>query len=351
MLGLPSREQFFKSIGETGAPPPPPPPRCMAALLHEHHAHPVARPFASDGLQRRPRWSTGRGSRRRRTRSWRRCSGCTRAWTCPGQTSPCLRSGRERAWRRAWTSRRHWCPPPPVLNCKNRERPSHFRSEGGGAPRRSRLLSPFQCELEARNNRGCAQCLDGAIGANTYLRAPLWHAFVDRSIGMDLQQLVAAVTGCLSPDASIRQAAEGALQQVRRRRPHAPRQVRIPPACVRACEAHLRPACALQCRHSPGQIGNLLRVALEESLDLAIRQVAAIAFKNVVKKAWESRGERQRGLPRLRYTSQPSAAHLQAPPSRARRARRRSPPRPARPQKTSPARWRRPTKRRSGTCS
>lgn len=34
----------------------------------------------------------------------------------------------------------------------------------------------------------------------------------------------------------------------------------------------------------------LLRVAVEESLDPAIRQVAAITFKNLVKKDWDPAG-------------------------------------------------------------
>lgn len=36
-----------------------------------------------------------------------------------------------------------------------------------------------------------------------------------------------------------------------------------------------------------GQIVNLLRVTAEESVDLGVRQVAAIAFKNLVKHHWE----------------------------------------------------------------
>jgi hypothetical protein len=35
---------------------------------------------------------------------------------------------------------------------------------------------------------------------------------------------------------------------------------------------------------------NLLRVALEDSVDPAIRQVAAISFKNAAKRDWEGEG-------------------------------------------------------------
>lgn len=41
----------------------------------------------------------------------------------------------------------------------------------------------------------------------------------------------------------------------------------------------------------PGQLVNLLRVAVEESLDVGIRQVAAITFKNAVRKDWDPIGE------------------------------------------------------------
>lgn len=35
---------------------------------------------------------------------------------------------------------------------------------------------------------------------------------------------------------------------------------------------------------------NLLRVAVEDSLDVGIRQVAAISFKNLVRKDWDPQG-------------------------------------------------------------
>ena len=47
---------------------------------------------------------------------------------------------------------------------------------------------------------------------------------------------------------------------------------------------------ALQFQHVPGQLVNLLRVAVEDSLDVGIRQVAVITFKNAVKKDWDPLG-------------------------------------------------------------
>jgi hypothetical protein len=47
---------------------------------------------------------------------------------------------------------------------------------------------------------------------------------------------------------------------------------------------------AVQHKHARGQIVNLLRVALEDSVDPAIRQVAAISFKNAAKRDWEGEG-------------------------------------------------------------
>ena len=47
---------------------------------------------------------------------------------------------------------------------------------------------------------------------------------------------------------------------------------------------------ALQFQHVPGQLVNLLRVAVEDSLDVGIRQVAVITFKNTVKKDWDPLG-------------------------------------------------------------
>lgn len=37
---------------------------------------------------------------------------------------------------------------------------------------------------------------------------------------------------------------------------------------------------------APGQVVNLLRVAAEPSVDLGVRQVAAISFKNIAKRNW-----------------------------------------------------------------
>lgn len=46
----------------------------------------------------------------------------------------------------------------------------------------------------------------------------------------------------------------------------------------------------LQFQHVEGQLVNLLRVAVEDSLDVGIRQVAAISFKNLVRKDWDPQG-------------------------------------------------------------
>jgi hypothetical protein len=43
----------------------------------------------------------------------------------------------------------------------------------------------------------------------------------------------------------------------------------------------------LQHEKAPGQIVNLLRVAAEQTVDINVRQVAAISFKNIVKRNWE----------------------------------------------------------------
>ena len=47
---------------------------------------------------------------------------------------------------------------------------------------------------------------------------------------------------------------------------------------------------ALQYQHVPGHMTSLLRVAVEDSLDPAIRQVASITFKNLVKRDWSPAG-------------------------------------------------------------
>jgi hypothetical protein len=45
-----------------------------------------------------------------------------------------------------------------------------------------------------------------------------------------------------------------------------------------------------QFQHEQGQLVNLLRVAVEDSLDVGLRQVAAITFKNLVKQEWDPSG-------------------------------------------------------------
>ena len=49
------------------------------------------------------------------------------------------------------------------------------------------------------------------------------------------------------------------------------------------------PACA-QYKHARGQVVNLLRAAVEPSLDLAIRQQAAIIFKQLCRSEWDPAG-------------------------------------------------------------
>jgi len=71
---------------------------------------------------------------------------------------------------------------------------------------------------------------------------------------MDLQQLVVVLQHCISPQPAERTAAEQALNQ------------------------H---------QWAKGHVVNLLRASVEESVDESIRQVAAISFKNSVKKGWE----------------------------------------------------------------
>lgn len=53
----------------------------------------------------------------------------------------------------------------------------------------------------------------------------------------------------------------------------------------------------MQHQHAPGQLTNLLRVSVEESVDAAVRQVAAITFKNLVKADWDVRGEQETAPP------------------------------------------------------
>jgi hypothetical protein len=51
-----------------------------------------------------------------------------------------------------------------------------------------------------------------------------------------------------------------------------------------------RPGARAQFQHSPGQLVNLLRVAVEESVAMGTRQAAAISFKNLVRRDWEGTG-------------------------------------------------------------
>ena len=81
--------------------------------------------------------------------------------------------------------------------------------------------------------------------------------------GMEAGQLCAALQACLSPDPTVRQAAEEALKQAK----------------------------AL-----PGQVVALLQVAVLESADLGTRQSAAIAFKQLVHKAWSPPNDEEGAL-------------------------------------------------------
>lgn len=53
---------------------------------------------------------------------------------------------------------------------------------------------------------------------------------------------------------------------------------------------------------------NLLRVAMEDSLDVAIRQVAAITFKNATRKDWDPIGDL---LPYTLYSSSSSSMNCE----------------------------------------
>uniref|UniRef100_A0A1D2AD30 Importin N-terminal domain-containing protein n=1 Tax=Auxenochlorella protothecoides TaxID=3075 RepID=A0A1D2AD30_AUXPR len=80
---------------------------------------------------------------------------------------------------------------------------------------------------------------------------------------MERQHLVAALAGCMNPDHTVRQAAEHALQSA---------------------------------RAAPGQLLGLLHVSLDPGMDPAVRQVAAIAFKNSVKEGWGGEDEERPAL-------------------------------------------------------
>eukprot|EP00873_Tetraselmis_striata_P029005 jgi/Tetstr1/449269/TSEL_036472.t1 len=75
---------------------------------------------------------------------------------------------------------------------------------------------------------------------------------------MDIQQLVAVLQHCMSPNPQERTAAEQSLSQF---------------------------------QYSRGQIVNMLRLSIEEGVDEAVRQVASISFKNSVKQGWEADGD------------------------------------------------------------
>lgn len=125
---------------------------------------------------------------------------------------------------------------------------------------------------------------------------------------MDPAALLQALSACVSPDPSLRKAAENVLNQVRRaRRGRCRRHPAAAAAAVRGDGRAGRACCggaaappalhvclpavtAPQHKHAPGQVVNLLRVALEEGVDPAARQVAAIGFKNLVKRDWASEG-------------------------------------------------------------
>ncbi|KAL3141839.1 hypothetical protein ABBQ32_004507 [Trebouxia sp. C0010 RCD-2024] len=71
---------------------------------------------------------------------------------------------------------------------------------------------------------------------------------------MDVSTLCLVLQGCLSPDLTTRKHAEQELGKI---------------------------------QHTNGNLPNLLRVAVEESLDTTLRQVAAIQIKNIVKRGWD----------------------------------------------------------------
>ena len=56
---------------------------------------------------------------------------------------------------------------------------------------------------------------------------------------------------------------------------------------------------SLQQPHHPGGLTSLLSIAMEPSTEPAVRQIAAIAVKNAIKKEWEDRGELVVPMPRF----------------------------------------------------
>jgi hypothetical protein len=47
----------------------------------------------------------------------------------------------------------------------------------------------------------------------------------------------------------------------------------------------------MQYQNGKGQLVNLLRCSVEDSVDEGVRQVSAISFKNAVKKGWDARND------------------------------------------------------------
>ena len=108
--------------------------------------------------------------------------------------------------------------------------------------------------------------------------------------------LLAVLRGCMSPDAMARRAAEAALEQVREaggggaRRfvgaqpsaPHSPSPLPPPP-----------PPSLTQAQTTPGAPPALLRAAVDATAGADVNQAAAIALKNLVRRAWKrDEGER-----------------------------------------------------------
>ena len=157
---------------------------------------------------------------------------------------------------------------------------------------------------------------------------------------MDIMQLCGVLSATTSADAAQRHAAEETLKQVRimldaanprwycsrSKQQHCviERQNALVCLWVEGCTAasvpHYWPVGASinrlrhtahgqlalcvrpQYQHSPGQLTNLLRVAVEDSVDAAVRQVAAITFKHLVKADWDQ-GEQGRDTPILQESA------------------------------------------------
>jgi hypothetical protein len=104
---------------------------------------------------------------------------------------------------------------------------------------------------------------------------------------MDVQQLCAVLQGCLSSNREERSQAEALLKQVG--------------CCLKQAEfADTPPHCSkqwcpfvscMQHETSKRQLVTLLRVAGEPTVDLSVRQVASITFKQAAKRHWEPENE------------------------------------------------------------